>query len=142
MRASLWSAKVRNAGDISTAVNDTSNVDRNTSNGRLHLLKADSSIPRRVGEDRVSGGAVHLRANPADIRVRLKLPNPEVSPGAEHRGAECRHIGGDAGGAHIRELGGGVPDRDGPAGGVAGTELVVVDRRGGPVRVHSEEREV
>ncbi|GMN58153.1 hypothetical protein TIFTF001_027254 [Ficus carica] len=142
VRASVRSAEVRNAGDISAAVNDTSDVDRNNTNGGVCVLGEDTDIPGGVGGDSGGGGGVHIRADAADIRVRRELPDPEVSAGAEHSGAERVHFGGDAGGAHRAELGGGVLGGAGAAGGFAGAELVVVDNSGGSVRVHCEEREV
>ncbi|KAG6419465.1 hypothetical protein SASPL_121687 [Salvia splendens] len=101
-------------------------------------LGADPALPGAGAGAGGGGGAVRVRADPADLRVRGQLRDTEVPAGAEHREPERVHIGGGAGGARRADVGGAFRVRVGPAGGVAGAELLVVGDRRGAVRVHRE----
>ncbi|GMN49872.1 hypothetical protein TIFTF001_019035 [Ficus carica] len=136
VRASIRSTKIRNARRVSSK-SDSSPPDHSHSDHRhLCLIEADPALSRRANESGFGGGDLRLRSDPADIRVRGELPDPEVPAGAEHCDAEHVHIGGDAAGARADELGGGVQAGAGAAWGVAGAELVVVDHSWGSVLVH------
>lgn len=142
MRASLRREKIRNAGHLLTTVNDFTNPSRLPLDPPLRLLGADPCVPRRVAGNRLLRRGFRVRSHPADLRVRRELPDPKVSPGAEHRVPERLHIRGHVRGPRGAELGGGLRIRARPDRSLVGAQPVVVDNRGGAVRVHSEEREV
>ncbi|RWW90143.1 hypothetical protein BHE74_00000709 [Ensete ventricosum] len=136
LRAGVRSPQIRYAGGIHAAVDGAADGHRRAAGGDLRLLAADPGAAGRVAGDRQGSVDLRLRADPADLRLRRQLSHPEVPAGAEHRCAERLHLCGHAGGAPAAELGGGVQDWPGPGGGVAGTQPVLVDHSGGPVRVH------
>ena len=142
MRTSIRSSKVRDVRSLHAAVNDSSLTSRRSVDRDIRIQRTDANIPRGITENRVGGSTLCVRVDPTDIRIRGELPDPEVSPSAEHSGTERVHISGDAGGPPGDELGGGVREWVGAVGGVAGAEPVVVDNGDWTVRVHSEEREV
>ncbi|GFP90447.1 protein transparent testa 12, partial [Phtheirospermum japonicum] len=110
--------------------------------GVLPALAAAPPRPRRVGEGVGAGSAVRLRPDPAGVRVRGQLPDPEIPPGAEHRGAERVDVTRGAGVPSGYVLGCGVQGWVGAVGGGAGAEPVVVDHCFGAVCVHRVEPKV
>jgi len=139
MRTSIRSEEIPHVRCLPATINSAALTRRRSANDNLRLGGTDPTVSRRVAGNRVGGGAIRVRAHPADLRLRRELPHPEVSPGAEHRGAELVHFVRRARVPPRDELGGGAEARDGALRRVAGAQSLVVGHRAGAVRLHRQE---
>ncbi|KAK4491937.1 hypothetical protein RD792_002719 [Penstemon davidsonii] len=103
--------------------------------GGVRALTAAASPPRRIQTGGDVSVRIRVRLDSSDIRVRSEFSNTEVSPVAEHSGAERVDLSLDAGGAPVDELGCGVQDWIRVDWSFLGAELVVVDNSFGAVWV-------
>jgi hypothetical protein len=142
VRAGVRRPQVRDAGHLPAAVGRAAVRDGRAAGRDLRLLRADPGVPGAVAGDRPRGGHLRVRPDPADLRVRHQLPDPEVHAGAEHRAPERVHLHRVAGAAPAAELGGRLQGGAGPAGGLPGAEPELVAPRRRAVRVHRDEPQV
>lgn len=139
MRTSVRGEEIPHVGRVPATIHGAADTRGFSANRNLRLSGTNPAVSRRVAANRVGGGAFRVRAHPSDLRVRRELPHPEVSPGAEHRGAELVHFVRHARVPPRVQLGGGEQAGDGPVWRVAGAQHLLVGHRGGAVHLHREE---
>ena len=108
MRASIRRREIRHARHIFTEISHITNSNRRSLNHPLHILQANLALSGRIQGYSFSIRDFRVRPGASNLRLRLKLPHPEVSPGAEHSVSKRLHIGRDACGARGVELVGGL----------------------------------
>ncbi|KAL8536003.1 hypothetical protein ACS0TY_011588 [Phlomoides rotata] len=135
VRAGVRRSQIPHARNLYAEIGGPSIVDRNTPNDDLHILESKPSIARRIGVSHLRRRSVRLGANPLNLRLRSEFRDAKIPASAEHREPGRLHIGSGAYAPHFHDVGGVVRVPLGDVGGGAGAEFVMVDHRGGAVRV-------
>ena len=142
LRASLRRPEVRHAGHLPATLGGAPVRHGGAAGRGLRLLGADPGVPGAVAGDRPRRLHLRLRPDPADLRVRHQLPDPEVHAGAEHRAPERLHLHRHAGAAPAPQLGRRLQGRPRPAGGLPRAQPQLVAHRRRAVRLHRRQPQV
>ena len=138
MRSSIRSGTTGHARDIHAAIVGDSEQHGLAAKPALRFREVDSEGDRADGGDIGGGGGVRGVDDPAAVRVRHELPDPEVPAGAEQDHGDGVDRGGGACAARAAELAADAAAGLGDGGGGGGAERVVVADRGGAGGVRPE----
>lgn len=139
MRPSLRSPKIRNARHLPPKSKHPPLPNWPTNYPHLRFLETSPNPHRPILSYLLFSSAIPLRSNPPNLRLRVQLPHPKISPIPIHRAPHSLHISGCTWRALDSELFGGVQGGTGVVGGGVGAEFFMVGGGGGTICLYSEE---